>query len=95
MFRQTPFTNLDLNRSTVARRKGGRIRYFDPVTARMSGWMEDPFAEIRKADARNHRRTMLEGMTVPDLRALGLEALKVRFPSKMRKGQIVQYFLDA
>lgn len=54
MFRQTPFTQADLNRSTVAREKGGKVRYFDPKTARMSGWMpkpQMPVMESRKSQA--------------------------------------------
>lgn len=39
MFRPTPFTPSDIARSIVAREKATKVRYFDPETARMSGWM--------------------------------------------------------
>lgn len=39
MFRQTPFTQADLARSIVARETATKVRYFDPKTARWSGWM--------------------------------------------------------
>jgi hypothetical protein len=42
MFRQTPFTQSDLARSIVARETATKVRYFDPKTARMSGWMPKP-----------------------------------------------------
>jgi hypothetical protein len=44
MFRPTPFDTAALTRSIVARRKGGRVRYFDPKTARISGWLPKPKA---------------------------------------------------
>lgn len=44
MFRITTFTVGDISRSKVARRKGNRVRLFDPVTARMTGWMKSPKA---------------------------------------------------
>lgn len=42
MFRPTPFTQSDLARSVVARETRTKVRYFDPQTARMSGWMPKP-----------------------------------------------------
>lgn len=42
MFRQTPFTKSDLARSIVARETATKVRYFDPETARWSGWMPKP-----------------------------------------------------
>lgn len=42
MFRQTPFTQSDLARSFVARETATKVRYFDPKTARMSGWLPKP-----------------------------------------------------
>lgn len=42
MFRPTPFTKTDLARSIVARETATKVRYFDPETARMTGWLPKP-----------------------------------------------------
>lgn len=47
MFR---LTQSDLARSVVARETRTKVRYFDPETARMSGWMPKPFPVVAEGE---------------------------------------------
>lgn len=95
MFRQTPFTKAELNRTVVARVKQGKVRYFDPVTARMTGWMPDPFAEVRKVDSKKYEMRkefmrMLKGELLNLTRDLGFT-----FPQRTPKRDLVDALLSA
>jgi hypothetical protein len=87
----------------VFKRKGSRVRYIDPATAKVSGWERDPdvtMAEAKRAliervaeknrarSIQNTAETVYSRMTVAELRALaGDRGIKV--PSKARKADII------
>lgn len=76
----------------VFKRKGSRVRYIDPATAKVSGWKSlranhtgpaVTVGQVREALSPNYSR-----MTVAELRALaGDRGIKV--PSKARKAVII------
>src|SRR5690606_13501997 len=78
----------------VFKRKGNRVRYIDPATAKVSGWVKVPavqrivrLPESMTSDYESKSR-VLDKMTVTELRALaGDRGIKV--PSKSRKADII------
>lgn len=99
MFRPTPFTQSDLARSIVARETRTKVRYFDPKTARMSGWMPKPpmLVAVRAMEAMavkvrpvvaSLRRVEFEKATVDQLRKFASES-GVKNASRMRKADII------
>lgn len=103
MFRLTPFTQSDLARSVVARETRTKVRYFDPKTARMSGWMPKgarpaPAAQAAanatlsiefKVDTSNFSQALYGSMPVAQLRKLASES-GVKNASRMRKADIIE-----
>ena len=108
MFRQTPFTKSDLARSTVARETATKVRYFDPVTARMSGWMPKgarPSPEAYAAanltasitvevDTSKFETALYGSMPVTQLRKFASEA-GVKNASRMRKADVIAALVGA
>lgn len=89
MYRMTPFTVGDISRSKVARRKGNQVRLFDPLTARMSGWMKGTRLTPPV------KRAVLEGFTVAILRDRVAAKMGGNPPTKWRKADLVNYLLVA
>jgi hypothetical protein len=78
----------------VFKRKGSRVRYIDPATAKVSGWMRvapvSPFLRtvVDTYNANAEGQNVYSRMTVAELRALaGDRGIKV--PSKARKADII------
>ena len=72
----------------VFKRKGNKVRYFDPATAKVSGWLNAPEMNNAHAAAVNTPAKGFERMTVAELRSLAtVRGIKV--PSKARKADIV------
>ena len=59
--------------AVIVRRRNGRARFQDPVTARMSGWMPDP----------NRKRTFTTTITPEAVQAMHADALR-----RMRKPEL-------
>ena len=78
-----------MQNKTIARRKGSKVRYFDPQTARMGKWVDAPKFRVfmNAAD--------LNKFTVAQLRDLGQRYYGVHSTTKTRKAQIVDYILEA
>lgn len=97
MFRQTPFTKSDLARSIVARETATKVRYFDPETARWSGWMPKPaqLAGLATAsititldDPVGFQKAIYGAMKIDQLRKFASES-GVKNASRMRKADIL------
>lgn len=109
MFRQTPFTQSDLSRSFVARETRTKVRYFDPKTARMSGWMPKQtkaqrtaatllapmLPELEERVAKLEREESLNAMTVPQLRDLYEAKYGLRPTTRTKKPALVGKILGA
>lgn len=74
---------------TIARRKGNKVRYFDPRTARMGRWQPAPAPAVPIMSANSLNR-----FTVPELRSHAERYYGLRFKSKDRKETMVQAILS-
>lgn len=92
MYRMTPFTQSDLARSIVARETATKVRYFDPKTARMSGWMPKATITISgdpKPVTSQFQTALYAAMPVTQLRKFASES-GVKNASRMRKADIIE-----
>ncbi len=95
MFRLTPFTQSDLARSVVARETRTKVRYFDPQTARMSGWMPKPVQTWSAKGGLRTEEEALSAMTVPELRDLYAAKFGLRPTTRTKKPALVGKLLSA
>lgn len=99
MYRMTPFDDTAVKRSTIVRRKNAFVRIFDPVTARMSGWIPDPeprpapdFARVVSDtyNANASGESVYARMTVAELFPLARSRFGMRVTTKTRKSELVR-----
>lgn len=75
----------------VFKRKGNRVRYIDPVTAKVGPWMSDARNAIlpKGATWTGTVEGDLARMTVTELRSLAADR-GLKIPSKARKADIIK-----
>jgi hypothetical protein len=79
----------------VFKRKGNRVRYIDPATAKVSGWMRVAPTVVRRGVLTpEFTAESLTTTTVATLRDMA-KARGIKVPSKARKADIIAALTDA
>lgn len=88
-----------MNTLIIARRKGGKVRYFDTERATMGKWVPAPVAPlgiVSPITGRRvlHNRDSLRSYTVADLKFVADSMFGIKFPSRYRKSDMVEGYLS-